>query len=830
MLDWALRYAKIGLPVFPLRVSGDLKAPHAMLNPPDDAPKGSGGMNYATTDPKTLSDWWKRSPKSGIGLNLEMAGLVALDIDVKDDGPAKLKRILNERRVSCTSPVRARTGGGGSHYLYRAITASGEPVHGVPGNLLGIKGLDLKHRGYIVVAPSPHSAKIDGIYQPTGRTYEWEDGFSIFDGLDYLCPIYPWMLERVSGSRNLTTTGGKVDADDVFAADKPILTNMSLEQMQECLDLVPNTELKYEEWFQVLCGIWHQTTGSEDGRLMAEAWSMSALKFDQAEFDKTWASLDHRNSGRAPISFAHVVKLANERRTAQAAETIADVKDKIASAIEARDKPALLQACKLIQQTDLEETERFDLKSMVADAYKKITGNKPSAGILNRLTDYQNPNRSTPTWLEHWAYEAIDNVFSKFGSPTRLAPGAFDNMFNSHLLTLRERAAGKAQPDTTASQAALNLYEIPKVERRVYAPTEEQVFTFQNQTCLNSFSTWSQPRVPAEYSQEDKAAVERLVRHFQHLVPNDRERALLISWFAYIVQEHRRPSWAIVLQSPEGEGKTFLKDMMGAVLGGENVSSVSTAIITSDFSDWAEGYLLTVIEEGKLHGDKRFSILDKMKEYITNTVISIHPKGLKPRVAMNTAAYFILTNHRDAMPVDDGDSRYFMLASPRQTPQAVAEFKAANPRYYARLFGIINNHAGAVRKFFLEYAICDEFNPLGRAPQSDEKDYVVGLNMSEVRTDIEEAIKANKSYLLCETLFDQTAFIAMGEMGEIAPTSGAMKNHLTNLGFTFLGKYRVNGVLHRYWSRTPDRFGKPRSHYCGAAIRSYISDRDTSDL
>ena len=71
MLEAALSYAKRGWNVFP--VTANQKTPIGSLVP--------SGFKDATTSFIQIRDWWSQFPNANIGLNLELSGLVCIDVD-----------------------------------------------------------------------------------------------------------------------------------------------------------------------------------------------------------------------------------------------------------------------------------------------------------------------------------------------------------------------------------------------------------------------------------------------------------------------------------------------------------------------------------------------------------------------------------------------------------------------------------------------------------------------------------------------------------------------------------------------------------------------------
>ena len=788
MLDAALRYAAMGWHVFPLATTGDIKAPHPSLE---------HGHREATVDETVVRRWWTRYPTAGIGVSLARSGLIAVDIDPRNGGLETLAR-LEEEYGPLDSVVTCISGSGGEHRYF--LPPDG--LRSAPGHL-GPRGggVDLKYQGYVVAPPSPWAPGRDVAWQEGGPRYRWAPGAEPFGGrADFLTRIPEWALQHRGPARTPATE----DEDDPFVEVAPIV-GLSVDAMRAILADIDSDN--YEIWLQVLAGIYHETGGSAEGRDLAEEWSLTSSKFESDKFDRTWRSLAIEGKGRAPTTFRYALKLSKEAREKRAAKVEQDARTAIVGAMSV---PALKGAAAAVKPLDLDPIVREALTAAVRDRYKALTGSALSISLARDLTRYERPDLGeTPAWLRGWVYCARDDRFFRVGTEEALTQRAFDSLFAVKLLTKQDRAEGRAVPEIRPSDAALNRYEIQRVHGRMYLPGEGLFFTFHGSRYMNTYSAARQPPVPAEWSAEDRAAAEIVARHMAHLIPDDRDRGLVLSWLCSIVQGGPRPNWAVVIQGPEGDGKSFLSHLMGAVLGSTNVAVIAAPTIQeSPFNGWAEGSQVSVIEEIKQHSQNRHVVLDRLQPLITNDVIQIHRKGVDPYTARNTAAYLLLTNHRDALPIGSGDTRYFMVASPRQSKTAVAEFTRKNPGYFVRLYGVLNDRPGAVRKWMLEYPMAEEFNPLSRAPRSLEHDHAARLARPELFEAIDDLLDASSDPLLSRNLLvvDRLAERLTEQDYPVVPQ--ALGRALLTMGFTMIGRVKDGAGRRRtVWSTDPGRFG-----------------------
>ena len=144
-LDRALAYAaRLGWSVLPLRG----KVP---IIP------GSRGYLDATTDPEVIREWWRGYPGANVGVSCVASGIIALDVDPRNDGDRTLAE-LEERHQRLPHTPRQSTGGGGEHILFRKPEI--DRVRASAG-----RGLDVKLHGHLVVDPSI-----------TRRPYRWVKG------------------------------------------------------------------------------------------------------------------------------------------------------------------------------------------------------------------------------------------------------------------------------------------------------------------------------------------------------------------------------------------------------------------------------------------------------------------------------------------------------------------------------------------------------------------------------------------------------------------------------------------------------------------------------
>lgn len=144
IVQFALSYAHIGWPVFPLHN----KKPYEFLAPDVQ----SQGYKDATTDAETIQAMWTYHPGATIGLATGvLSGVIVMDID-PPKGYYNLKE-LQKKYAPLPETRRSSTGNKGLHFFF-AYPDDGNTYKNSVG-LNGLEGVDIRATGgYVVLPPS----------------------------------------------------------------------------------------------------------------------------------------------------------------------------------------------------------------------------------------------------------------------------------------------------------------------------------------------------------------------------------------------------------------------------------------------------------------------------------------------------------------------------------------------------------------------------------------------------------------------------------------------------------------------------------------------------
>jgi hypothetical protein len=608
-----------------------------------------------------------------------------------------------------------------------------------------------------------------------------------------------------STGREVVYSGGR----DVFLEDSR-QADISDEELHAKLLMVP-AQADYDGWLQIGMALYHQYDGGERGKELWHEWSELTYgdEYDPDEIDDKWSKgkLSINNKGRAPITARLIIKLSNEHAEKVATETVAELNRELNSAKNLTDLKA---AAEKVKTTEIDAPTREQIVGLLRDRFKVLTNQTLGLKIARDMVRFENPElKDTPRWLVDWVYMSDEDRFYNTRTRSIMTQQAFNSTFSRFMLTKKDVLEGRAHPERLPAHVALNINQVTVVSGRRYMPEMDEIFTIDGVRYANLYSTTSIPEVPEELSKKDRRNLEIVKAHFAHLFTIERDRELFMDWLAYVVQNPgNRPNWAVMMQGTEQDGKTFFGMMMGAVLGGSNITVVDPKSLEAEFNGFAEGHQLAFIEEVKLHGHNRYDVLNRIKPLITNQIIPIRRMRTDSYLIPNKTAYLLATNFRDALPLNDNDSRYFILFSRFQTKVALRAFKAENPNYYRNLYRAIEESPGAVRGWLLDREFGPEFDPHGRAPDSTAHGYMVMMAKPEEQEAIEEILSTSlrmdlSRALLCATDLNE-ALYNMEDME--VPQTRKMNKLLSDMGFTYLGRVFVGGRPRRYWSMEPERF------------------------
>lgn len=506
---------------------------------------------------------------------------------------------------------------------------------------------------------------------------------------------------RAARPVRLATSAGEVV--DPFERMAEKVSGWPLERVKKELLSNLDPDCPYKVWLDVCFGMHHQSDGDEEWFEAFDEWSAGGSKYKgEEETREKWNSVRGRPGGKITLASAlwHL-KQSKKAKTASGIERIeaaADVEEVKGIAEEMRAielEPVELERAAQAVKKRLKD---FGTKLTIVAARAMVT---PVRGSL--------PVRE---WAADLVYVSSEKKWYDSKGASYTGEGLND-MFSAQTPPAGNGGGGRLAPIEYVRVDA-DPY-IPKVVGRRFRPDiDTRIFEEHGQLFLNSYIEGLR-RLPVMPVEIEQRAIDTVMGHLRWLLPDEREHRLLLDALCWIAQNPgRQLRWMPLLIGAVGAGKSFFEVLMRAVLGPEWVHPVDHDRFNSQFNGWATGALLVVLSEVRFSSDpSRHSMMDRLKPYLTDRLITIEQKGVDAYQTNNVANYLAMSNHEDAIPVGDDTRRVAVFSSPRTEEEIVALGQA----YYDTLFDAVDRHPGSLRRWMLEHSDWHpDFQPGGRAP------------------------------------------------------------------------------------------------------------------
>lgn len=697
------------------------------------------------------------------------------------------------------------------------------------------------------------------IHPETGRPYEWIDekspltiraadltevseaqAVSLLETFDAYAKDQGWAVFKPSRVTSGAMSAGPIDKDNPWIEDSsPIEIN--IDELRARLLLVPNPE-EYDRWREIGMCLHHQFDGDQVGFELWNEWSEAADNYDPDSLERHWKTFNIEGKKRAPLTARYILRLAKETIEKTSIEEGIKLRDAFINAKDLADWEKARQAAR---HAEIDGLARSALAVVAKDRRDAITGSRTSLVEIKKAIAFQ-PRKvdKAPAWCEHWIYDISQDRFFHLERKIAATKQGFDAMYDRQALTKTDILNGRSIPSQSASDLALNVFRIATVDGRRYMPGRDPIFHEPDGIFCNEYPEHEIPARPEKILPRDVRNIDRVKAHLKHLLDDPNQQRMFLDWMSWIVQNPgRHVNYAVLLQGVEGDGKSFFGEMLRAVMGVSNVAmSNGNTIIKSDFTSWAYGQCVCCIEEVRLVNTKgvdKWDAINKIKPFISNNVIEIHPKGKDAFNVINTTSYLLFSNFRDALPLDENSRRYLVLFSRWQHKKAIEAFKREHPNYYVRLYETLSESAGALRQWLLDHQPSDDFNPLGDAPDTAARTTMIRKSKPEFIQVLDDIIAEDQTLEASEHLLDTTGLSdVMVAAGVDWPGPKALATMLERDGYESLGKVSMHGLgKHTCYSKTPDMFYsqgyQAKSYIDTYKIRDYIkqrSDRLNSDL
>lgn len=433
--------------------------------------------------------------------------------------------------------------------------------------------------------------------------------------------------------------------------------------------LNPDDFDEHGDWLILMMACHHATAG--EGRQEFIDWSIEGTGYeDHAEIiGKRWDSLHATASrGGRPVTVAHLFGLVIERGKAPIDRVAAD----------------------------------DDFEAMDSDE------GEPAARSKRGPANTADLDALKAAWV--WVGDA--SVFIRRHDLKRYKPEQWKSMF-AHLW----------EGGDILSKVWKSSGFVPKFESLTYLPQGAETPDGENG---GRYNLWRPSGIKPV-----QGDVSWFLDHMAYIVPDERERGLILDYLAHLVQHpDEKVHFALLLQGVEGTGKSAIGEIMRRIIGDANVAEPKNDELLEKWTGWQERAQLAIVSELMTLG--RMEVANRLKPVITDPKLRIEEKYQVTYTIDNHLNLICFTNHRDAIKLSAGDRRWFVVFSP------------ATPRdgdYYAALFERIHTDGPAHVAHWLMQRDLSGFDAKGRAPATSAKGEMLTLTMGEAEAYLHDLLR-----------------------------------------------------------------------------------------
>ena len=253
-----------------------------------------------------------------------------------------------------------------------------------------------------------------------------------------------------------------------------------------------------------------------------------------------------------------------------------------------------------------------------------------------------------------------------------------------------------------------------------------------------ALNLWT-PRVRKKPSAVKLALVERhFIGHLEFLIPDATERERFLHWLAHCEKKPQQlPHHGYLLYTPTfGIGRNWLSSVLTRLWRGEVAASVNRpGLIESGFNDRFDGKRLAVVDEVHMSdsGRLRYVVGARLRQLMTEEYRMINIKFGVQYMEWNTVRWLLFSNHVDAIPLEQGDRRFAVIACPTV---------CRAPEYYAELYSMLADaeFIEAVGWWLADLDI-SKFNPGAKPTDNAAKLAVINATTPELDREIAAVLK-----------------------------------------------------------------------------------------
>ena len=676
LLDAALFYASIGWRVMPLQsvvdISSDANHPQlrctcrngTACKTPGKHPRIKTGPKYAaaTTDPATITAWWRRWPNANIGIatghapgtDPSIPALCVVDIDGPRGAHTLVRAIREAGLTELPRTLTASSGrpDGGMHLYYLSEVcpqSSGD-------------GLDSRGDGGLVVAPPSRHV--------SGATYGWTDPTPP-------APLPPalagWLDNRDRPSRPRKP---RPELPSVLPAHlqgrKSTAVNAILKKnlhpppppadVVAALKTIANPDLGWDAWNRILMAAYASSPTPEvlDACIF---FSRKSTKYQEGACEERWRA--YATSPPTDLSFGTLVELARHADSeweAPSRQMQADLGDDATSRLPPSRRPQLEAGADSGIQAEISGASfPFPGNSRVSEEPQEphghVNGHNGHSHLPVQLTQETPEN---PLIDLNKSYSVIGNIGGKClvlswvqsrEDASILIPSFqkftdFRDRYSSRYVKALGDEKSKELGKTWLTWRGRKTYDGIDV-----APNEPEILPGN---ILNLWRGFSCAPAPGRW--------DRMRDHITDVLANgDAEHAeYILKYAAWAVQNPgSRAEVALVFRGGKGSGKGTFAGIMKRIFGQHGLQIFNSKHLTGSFNGHLRNCLLLFADEAFWAGDRQGESV--LKGMLTEPTLMVEQKGVDATPWRNRLHVIMAANAEWVVPASHDERRYAMF-------------------------------------------------------------------------------------------------------------------------------------------------------------------------
>lgn len=449
------------------------------------------------------------------------------------------------------------------------------------------------------------------------------------------------------------------------------------------------------------------------------------------------------------------------------------------------------------------------LEPLAQDINRKLNvlgGKLPIAQLRKLINPPVIAGNDAPLWVQRHCYVKDNDRIFDCDTGEDMSVMGFRAEYN-RLMPIKESGSRE-----DALEWALTRWGMRTVQRVGYRPDQGTYFDWDGVEYVNNYNASSVPETATSFTPDGIAGVEA----FKSLLWDTCGRRMdvyeaILYWFAHNVQfPGRKIRWAPLIKGVPGDAKTLPFNLLRAAMGFRNVTVTSNATLSNNggFTDWACRAAVNLIEEIWLQGQAKYALYNATKEYITNDVVNINPKGKITKTMFNVTNHAATSNHNDAVPMERDDRRWLVIFTPWESREAMLVYCGVSlEQWKARVKAADTawrNCGSELRAWFLSLEIPSSFDPDGEALMTPEKKRMISTTQEDAESVAIQIIEdgaygVSRSVFSSSCLSNQLKIRAMAENFDLPKTS-TLNRMFTRMGFSKISKaIKWRGNTHVLW-------------------------------